>query len=216
MKIVESYNILVPELNNPHVKEILPMLKISTQPFYINIEREKDAEIDSCFENVKEKVEKDKGEIVYGWQFWEQPYMIEAEFHAVWKSPTNQLIDITPKKDESVKKILFVVDENKTFNGKQTDNIRINTTTSQIVDDIIELAKTRYRFLNKGERANIIGEIKLEGVEADIWQAINGFSFFLDLMYKHNCTVDSKCFCGSDNEYKNCHRPLVSVLNHYK
>lgn len=216
MEIIRTYNIKVPEIENNHIKRVLSMLRVNSKPSYVDIIPESDAEIDSCFDNVSRKVEKSKGEIVYGWQLWEHSYMIEAEFHAVWKSPKNELVDITTKMDSTINKILFVVDETKKYDGKQTDNVRINTTSNELIDDIIEIEKTRYRFINKGERADIIGEIHLEGVELQIWEGINTLAFFLDEMNKRNLTINSKCFCNSGFQYKNCHRQYVIAMKHYK
>jgi len=41
-----------------------------------------DAEPGMCFPNIQKKVAKAGGSVVYGWQLYEYPYMIEAEFHA--------------------------------------------------------------------------------------------------------------------------------------
>jgi len=71
-----------------------------------------------CSDGVSEKIKADGGGIVFGWTIWEWPnVMWTAEFHAVWRSPSGELIDITPKpKRES--DILFVADQSypETFN----------------------------------------------------------------------------------------------------
>src|SRR5690242_51391 len=51
-----------------------------------------------CADGVKEKINHDGGSIVFGWTIWKWPQVrLTAEFHAVWESPTHDLIDITPK-----------------------------------------------------------------------------------------------------------------------
>lgn len=64
-----------------------------------------------CSDGVTEKIKADGGNIVFGWTIWEWPNVLwTAEFHAVWRSPEGELIDITPKpKRES--HILFVADQ---------------------------------------------------------------------------------------------------------
>lgn len=80
-----------------------------------------------CSDGVEEKIKSDGGKIVFGWTIWEWPNVLwTAEFHAIWRSPTDELIDITPKPNLE-KQILFVVDRrySETFNFDQRPgNIR--------------------------------------------------------------------------------------------
>lgn len=74
-----------------------------------------------CSDGVGEKIKSDGGNIVFGWTIWEWPSVLwTAEFHAVWRSPTDELIDITPKPNFE-KQILFVIDRSypETFNFDQ-------------------------------------------------------------------------------------------------
>ena len=69
----------------------------SQKPYRVPVKPENWAEPGECFFNVKTKVEKDGGQIQFGWTIREWPkIMIEAEFHAIWISPENTPIDITP------------------------------------------------------------------------------------------------------------------------
>lgn len=61
-----------------------------------------------CSDGVAEKIRMEGGSIVFGWTIWEWPdVLLTAEFHAVWKSPTDALYDITPK-PQGEKAIVFV------------------------------------------------------------------------------------------------------------
>jgi hypothetical protein len=84
---------------------------------------EKKARPSCCFQNVWDKVDRDDGNILYGWTFNSRinaeygEYLI-ATHHAVWRAPDNKLIDVTPFTDEpkhhpiaSGNYILFLVDE---------------------------------------------------------------------------------------------------------
>ncbi len=61
-----------------------------------------------CSDGVRLKVAADGGQPVYGWTIWEWgSAFLTAEFHCVWRSPTGDLIDITPKPNRETT-IVFV------------------------------------------------------------------------------------------------------------
>lgn len=63
-----------------------------------------------CSDGVKQKIAADGGGIAFGWIIWEwRDAMLTAEFHAVWRDPDRNLIDITPKPSGEAR-ILFVHD----------------------------------------------------------------------------------------------------------
>lgn len=65
-----------------------------------------------CSDGVREKIRHDGGRCLFGWTIWEWPgVMATAEFHAVWESGAEELLDITPKPKEETR-ILFVPDRN--------------------------------------------------------------------------------------------------------
>ena len=53
------------------------------------------AETGFCHRNVAEHVALHGGQAVFGYAFWSNRVMLMGEFHAVWRSPTGQLIDVT-------------------------------------------------------------------------------------------------------------------------
>jgi hypothetical protein len=95
------------------------------------------------------------GSVVYGWQIWETlpGVMMEAEFHAVWKDPNGIMYDVTPHMFDSIKHILFLPDPNRTYVGKQVDNLRIALLKDKLVEQFIKNAKRRYKALNVGDLA---------------------------------------------------------------
>jgi hypothetical protein len=197
---------LLPDKANESIKIMLSKLNISTEPVIVDIVAEPDAEYGNCFVNVLNRVKRNGGAVVHGWQFCEYPYMIEAEFHAVWKSPYACLLDITPSIDPNAKQILFVADKSRSFQGEPVDNARLNTTTNELVDDIIRIEEARFRFLNTDERKHILGEVPLNEKDASIWQAINLYAEILEQMYFSGFGIHSTCFCNAGLSYSNCHR----------
>jgi len=168
-----------------------------------------------CIPNVKNKIIKHSGSIVYGWQLWKHSFMIEAEFHSIWKSPKGMLIDITPKQFRT-DYIIFIEDSKTPYNGKQIANIMINTTRNDLVDDFIELNQARFRIENKDERATINDEITLSGQEAELYNLINTLISHTKRMILLGSTKESECFCGKGSKYKDCHgQNLMEDLKKY-
>ena len=164
-----------------------------------------------CFPAVAEKIKRDGGSQVIGWQIWKSAILIEAEFHAVWKSSEGVLTDITPKQIPN-SRILFLPDPKAEYIGAQTDNVRINISGNPIVDDFIEIAKAQFRILNKGNRA-MERKVTLSGKEAVIYEALNKVRAGIYLMALNGATRNSRCFCGRPEKYKHCHgKGLIDAL----
>lgn len=66
-----------------------PFVRISSAP---------SAPMGYCYWNVQKQVERFGGEAIYGWLILQWPKLyVEALHHAIWKSPSGDLIDITDK-----------------------------------------------------------------------------------------------------------------------
>lgn len=76
-----------------------------------------------CYDNVLHYVKHHGGDMVTGWIIWTYPngenplFDMEAEHHAVWKSKSNKLYDITPRVDGE-KNIIFLPDLNRPYDPK--------------------------------------------------------------------------------------------------
>jgi hypothetical protein len=96
---------------------------------------------------------KRRGSAVVGWAIWESPgVFIEAEFHAVWRSPEGQLIDIALR-SRSFTNIVFLPDPARKYNGCQVDNIRKALVRDNDVKRFLFLFHRKFEILNAGERA---------------------------------------------------------------
>lgn len=63
-----------------------------------------------CHANVLHRVREAGGERVFGWLLWEQRGVIaEGEFHSVWRAPSGELVDITPRVDGE-RRVAFLPD----------------------------------------------------------------------------------------------------------
>lgn len=132
-------------------------LQVTPSPGYV----ERD-----CFINVQRRVAEAGGTIQHGWRIWEWPNtMIEAEFHAVWKSPgAGDLVDVTPLLDRV--RILFLPDSNRVWEGRQVNNVRKAILQNPLVEEFIQIANERFDIMNKGDRAKMNGSLAFSSEEA--------------------------------------------------
>ena len=127
-----------------------------------------DSIVQDCYKDVERQVTDFGGAIVYGWEIWEWPrIMIEGEFHAVWKSPDSELIDVTAKPDGE-KTILFIPDPSRVYESRQIDNIRLALWDHNLVHDFIQVSEDLFRLFDEGrvsELASIVDSDEQERLE---------------------------------------------------
>lgn len=204
--------VIVPQITNENVPVLLAKLKPTGNPVSISVVPEDGTAPNECFDNVAAKILRDGGERIVGWQLWQHPFMLEAEYHAVWRSPEGSIVDITPKNIRT-DHILFVEDRNRPYEGRQLDNLRQNTTANQLIDDFIALAETKFYLLNYGERA-FQKEVFPSDNEMEILKYIQGMMMGINTMILAGKVRNSPCFCNSGTKYKQCHgKDLVGYLN---
>jgi hypothetical protein len=82
------------------IQELAPEISSEplTQAYY---QPENDARSLWCFDNVRRKVQKDGGDMLYGWMFGyrispKYGKYLRATHHAVWVTPDQYLLDVTP------------------------------------------------------------------------------------------------------------------------
>jgi hypothetical protein len=168
---------------------------------YVKHSPESYAQVNDCFPAIDRKVRKCGGKVLYGWQLWEwSDVLLEAEFHAVWLSPENELMDVTPKPFK-VEKILFLPDPIMRYEGKQVNNIRVPLSNNPLTRDIIGICDAIFRIQNKGDRANQLA-VSLEGPEAQLHQWLQEMQSFVLQLLKSGLTRNSLCPCNSGGKYK--------------
>lgn len=206
MQIME--NITPIQITKP-IMQLCRFLCPNVNPLWVDICPEPDAIIDGCFPNVQAKILKDGGSIQYGWEIRELTgVLIEGEFHGIWASPDNKLIDITPV-ITGEKRILFLPDKNRIYSGVQINNFRKPLRHDKLVLDFISIHEEIYRIQNKGERKYLHGEIQVP------YDEINPFIELGDKIgqaLKMGLTENDVCFCGSSRKYKNCCSEKLRLL----
>jgi len=201
----------VPQTIDDNVKRLINKIKTTEKPIYLDVMPEPYAEINECFPAVTQKIEKEGGSVQLGWQIWQIPnVIIEAEFHAVWKSRDGILTDITPK-SENILRILFIPDSKAEYDGAQRNNIRVNISGNRLVDDFIRICDTIYKLNNRGERA-YQNKICLSKEESEVHQMLHVTKGLVSDMIENGSSKNSRCICGSGDKYKHCHGKLLVDL----
>lgn len=202
---------LTPYSKSNSVKALLNKINANTQPIYVkNLPNHMDIE-NECFPLVDEYISRHGGERILGWAIWELPGLfIEAEFHAIWKTPVGELMDLNyrPLKTE---KILFLPDYEIVYEGYQKNNIRLALSNNPAVIDFLKAHDKMFEFMNKGERKKQHGEIKIKGselIEYDLlMNEIAGLQLKMNTAYRP-LTIYDPCVCGSGMKAKWCHKSI--------
>jgi hypothetical protein len=186
----------------------------SQTPYHVPVKPESWVESKECFFNVKTKVEKDGGHPQFGWTIWETPnFMIEAEFHAIWISPENESIDITPNQINS-KSILFLPDSTRKYDYNRefyrVDNIRHPLSNNPLIIDLIKLNEEIFACEEKyfpGREINPENPAfapwaelknKLLSIESQI------MAQFQTQPLQKKPKLNAPCPCGSGRKFKKC------------
>lgn len=206
-------SVSIPDINDKFVLSLIKKIGLNNEPIIVKVIPENGAEPLDCFPTVQKKVSICGGRIILGWQFWKSKNLIEAEFHAIWESPKNELIDITPKPISGLDYTLFVIDEKLLYEEKQKDNIRINITNNSLVDDFIKVCEAIFTFENKGERAYQY-ELKLSNTEKEKYKKLKFLKDIYQTMIANDFSKNTKCLCGSGIKFKHCHgKDLIKTLS---
>ena len=153
----------VPDKVTAPIRRLCNRVHIASVATFVSVGPEPGGGLCDCFAIVDRKVERAGGSVCYGWTVWFLPgIMVEGEFHAVWRSPDGELLDVTPNPLNS-DRILFITDPKRKYEGKQVDNIRVPLSKDPRVREFIELARERFLVMNEGDLAYQIGEVAVDG-----------------------------------------------------
>jgi len=131
------------------------------QPVWVDIHPDNTAEPSSCFVTVAKAVKAYGGKCVCGWDITEFPTVyLEAEFHGVWCNTDGELIDLTPH-ELPYKRILFLPDATRQYEGYRLDNFRIASTPDPLVARYIEIAELLYADMLKNGQVHQLGTLKM-------------------------------------------------------
>lgn len=203
------YNL--PEELKPFIDKLRLELGLANEPIVIPITPIIGASAASCFENVAKLISKEGGRTKYGWILHIEPYMITAEFHAIWENG-GILRDITPDDDQRVNARVFIIDEVKTYNGERISNVMVNVSGNNLIDDYIALKRAAFEFMETGDRKEILGRINLDYEDQIRWDILTFWSYNLMSFYEQRIDSLRFCFCSSESGYEKCHGLSIKKL----
>ncbi len=191
-----------PQAISKRVAKLIDKLASRDKPVYLPVTPEPTAQDNECFPNVLAKIRSSGGSMLCGRQIWEWPnVLVEAEFHAVWRSPSGELVEITPKRHGEAK-ILFVPDSRLVYDGYSRDNVRMAVRDDALVHDFIRTAEAVFKLMNRGERAKMTGYVS---IPRDEYEPLALAQTFLAQSIEQGLKDHSLCLCGSGRKYRQCH-----------
>lgn len=192
---------LTPILDSQSVEIIKEKINSCFEPQYINVSALTNAPLQECFNIVDKYITEHGGIRILGWALWELPrYFIEAEFHAVWESPTGEVKDLTPRQSPT-KKILFIRDPSMNYNGGRVNNIRINYSKNHIIDDLFKIYEDEFETF--GPSGIVLQHQQLINLSLEMRKV--SVQERMELIYKNLRKIDP-CFCNSGDMLKDCHK----------
>ena len=142
------------DIDASHVTAFCREVVANSTPISLMCDMDRRAKKLDCFATVAQRVEAKGGESVYGWAIWELPgKLIEAEFHAVWRRPTDgSLIDISLHQ-APFEHITFIPDPQRQYEDRQVNNIRKSLTDDPQIQQLIDMQDRIFEMLNSGSRS---------------------------------------------------------------
>ena len=184
------------------VRRLIETVAPGGKAVYLTVQPGANAVVNECFPNVEAQIAREGGGMLCGWQLWEWPHvLIEAEFHAVWRSSDGEMVDVTPK-PRGEGRILFVADGRRRYEGIAIDNVRMPLRDDQLIRHFIRASEAVVQVLNRGERAFQYGHVTVPAHEIEPLKLAQGF---LGQSLASGLRDHDLCLCGSGSKYKRCH-----------
>lgn len=184
--------VTTPRVITPEIRELCRTIS-EHEPAFVAVNVDSGSLINECFHNIDTYIEKHGGQRILGRSIWQRANaLIEAEAHAIWKSPTGEIFDITPHTNNETS-ILFVVDPKMTYAGNCIPNIRKALTSSPLVAEFIILFNERDRIAaeSKGNTFSL---------PTDMVRRM----FEIEQILNQRAGRNDPCPCQSGIKYKKC------------
>ena len=199
---------MAPEASAPAVARLCETVCPGQKPVYLRRDFDPAAGHLDCFGDVEQRVKSCGGSVQYGWHIWIWPaVLIEAEFHAVWRTPEGELVDISTPPDYA-SRVLFLPDPDRVYEDRQVNNVRMSLDSNPQVAELIGLSDRIFEEENKGALAYKHGEISLPPEVGELLAQRNRIVIQLKLRSRRLMGArtgrNDPCPCLSGLKYKKC------------
>jgi len=203
LQIENKITTIINKIGSQYDYELVPLI---VEPFSIAL---------NCYPNVKNKVSKDGGNIHYGWKIHVGEFIIEAERHAVWEDVDENLICITPDKENS-KEIIFISQNIEVLDHEQIGNIRINNTGRTIVNDWISICNSiDEAYYHLTQRLDDF-KINIPPIVRPIITQLEEIKGYLLGLMKKSKSNNPNCYCENGflnkKKFSKCHGAIAKKL----
>lgn len=196
---------MTPKKITSAIRKLCQQINPAEKPVWVPVQVVAGAVPNECFGNVVMKIASSGGTIQYGWTIWEwNVVLVEGEFHAVWRSPEDKLLCVSPQINGE-RSILFLPDNSRTWDeNNRVDNIRLPLRQDPVIMDFIRVKQELNQEMNVLTAQNF-GMIpftpskkftELITQERELLKKISE----LPPIPKGN----NFCWCGSGKKYKKC------------
>lgn len=165
----------------------------TVEPYFVQCYPFPGTALNECFPNVNSVISTVGGEAITGWAIWQWAnIMVEAEAHAIWKSPDGQLVDITPHNNNE-NQILFLPDDTVTYKGTPIPSHRLALTDSPLVAELIALS-------NQKDQIAATSDGMTFALPVTVYNRMQE----LQALLHRSAGRNEPCPCGSGIKYKKC------------
>ena len=159
--------IIIPDLT-PKVLEFCRSLNPSAEPVYVPCRPHELSRPRLCFINTLIQIHKHGGRPCFGWAVGQiEDLFLEASFHAIWRSPRGQLIDVSYREFDE---ILFLPDDSLLPNSRPipsrhwllTDNSKVELLVSWLELYEKSMLDTLESYLSRLDNSSVFLNQQLE------------------------------------------------------
>ena len=203
-----SHQSRTPPNINAGVTALLAQLPGANTPQFVEVSPHPDSLPLDCFPNVQKQIKRHGGTLICGWEISEWPeVMMEAQFHAVWRSSNGDLMDISPNQ-LGEKRILFAEDPTRSYQGRIVNNIRVPIADHILVRRLITVCNQIFEVMARHEIPGG-GQVRIVGGDARKHMELEKKRQLLVEKLRHwsQCQKPGRnapCKCGSGRKFKKC------------
>ncbi len=185
------------------VQDFCRRLNPNSTSVIVDIKPEEGMKVNDWKANVDAKVKADGGETLEGWAIWYQEgVIVEGEAVAIWKSPSGELVDITPREDENPQ-IMFLEEAGIWKDGGPVASKRMALSDSLFARVMFKMGEWRDRLRIQYGSDDAIPEEEIKKMEAMSQRILS-----------RDVRNWERCPCGSQKQYvKCCGKPKARPLS---